>query len=128
MTSEWLDEKGVRWCYRSDSAKFAKNEEPFVINLDDKGKEGTHWTAAKRTGNTLFYADPFGTVLNGYPPKELSDLRLREVVNSKAWQRPLTNYCGYYAYLITKVLRRLPEKAGVKDMEKEIWKEIRKKI
>lgn len=125
MSSEWLEAHGIPWCYRADSPRCASSERAFVINLDDRGQDGTHWVAARRVGDTLFYADPFGTALNGYPPKELSALRLREVINSKAWQRPSTNYCGYYAACFVKALNDLSASATQKDLEAALWKSIR---
>lgn len=102
----------------------AKTGKPFVINLDDKGHGGTHWTAALLRGDTLFYADPFGTVLSGYPPRELGKLTSKKVVNRIAWQRPETNLCGYYAYLFTKALRDAKSNWSVGDLERALWRVI----
>jgi hypothetical protein len=124
VSSDWLREKKVPWCFREDCAKLADTENPFIINLDDKGNGGTHWVAARMIGDTLFYADPFGTMLNGYPPEELQRLAKRQVINSISWQRPSTNLCGYYAYRFTKALDKLTQNMGQKDMEHLLWKSI----
>jgi hypothetical protein len=100
--------------------------EPFVINLDDKGGKGTHWTAALLRDRTLFYADPFGTILSGYPPKELRVPSARKiVVNRVAWQRPETNLCGYYAYLFTKALKNAKKSWSAEDLEQALWQAIK---
>jgi hypothetical protein len=108
--------------FRRDAGKqAAQTQSPFVINLDDPSGPGTHWTAARRVGATLFYADPFGLVLGGYPPEELQAMAKekgwRTVVNRISWQRPSTNYCGYYAYLFTKGLAQLSPTDGVDQLE-----------
>jgi len=125
VNSDWLRQKNVPWCYRDDCDTLAATQKPFIINLDDLGKGGTHWVAARIVGKTLFYADPFGSVLNGYPPKEIHDLAPRHVVNSIAWQRPSTNLCGYYAYRFTKALSKVTENMGQKDLEHLLWLSIR---
>jgi hypothetical protein len=98
----------------------AQTEKAFVINLDDPSGPGTHWTAARKVGRTLFYADPFGLIMGGYPPEELQRMGLRNVSNRIAWQRPSTNFCGYYAYLFTKALNKLKESDGQKELEDQI--------
>lgn len=124
MTSTWLEERRVPWCFLKDCGEFAKKETPFIINLGDPSNGGTHWTAARRIGKTLFYADPFGTVLNGYPPEELRHMGLRMVINKKAWQRPSTDLCGYYAYRFTKAMKNLREGDDEKAFEAALWKSI----
>ena len=112
------------WCFREDSAKQAMKKHGFVINLDDKGNEGSHWVAARRVNGTLLYADPFGLVLSGYPPKELQDMHLHNIVNRVAWQRPSTNYCGYYAYCFAKAMNKLDEDTSQKELEDALWQAI----
>lgn len=127
MSNEWLEKKGVPWCFREDSPKLAATGKAFVINLDDKANQGTHWTAARLIGDKLFYADPFGTILNGYPPEELQDMvsPLDIVANSIAWQRPKTNLCGYYAYRFTKAMAKMTEDSTQKELEHAIWQSIK---
>lgn len=103
-----------------------QSEKAFVINLGNKDSEGTHWVAARKTGGTLMYADPFGTVLKGYPPKELRedpDVK-RVVVNRVSWQRPSTSLCGYYSHLFTKALNDLPEDVTQKELEETLARSI----
>jgi len=113
------------WCYREDCNAKINSGKAFIINLDDKGNGGTHWVAARRIGDIIYYADPFGTVLNGYPPEELRKLNLKIISNSKAWQRPSTNYCGYYSYYFAKALNKLKENATQKELEDALWESIR---
>jgi hypothetical protein len=124
VDSDWLNEKKVPWCFREDAPNMAASGKAFVINLDDKQNSGTHWVAARLIGDTLFYADPFGTVLNGYPPEELQRISKRQVVNSIAWQRPSTNLCGYYAYRFTKALNKMTESMDQKDLQHLLWMSI----
>lgn len=111
------------WCYRDDVSRLAKTGRAFVINLDSAGGKGTHWTAARVVGGTLFYADPFGSVLNGYPPAELTGGK--SIVNRIAWQRPSTNLCGYYAYLFARdALPKMRASSTQKQLEDALWHAI----
>lgn len=126
MSNVWLENRGTPWCFREDSPSLASKGRAFVINMDDKSGGGTHWTAAKffpREG-VLFYADPFGTVMNGHPPKELAELANKIVANRVAWQRPDTNYCGYYAHIFTKALEKMKPSNNEKDLENTIRESI----
>jgi hypothetical protein len=125
VNDKWLAAHHTPWCFREDSGDMAgRSERAFIINLDDSSGPGTHWTAARRSGGTLFYADPFGIALSGYPPKELRGSGDRTVVNRISWQRPSTNLCGYYAYLFTKALDKLSPDATQKDLELAIRREL----
>jgi hypothetical protein len=134
VTGEWLEAHGMPWCFREKSGEMAaSSEKPFVINLDDSDGPGTHWTAAGRKGTTLFYGDPFGIILSGYVPEELMELYKRRkhnaiikhvITNRVAWQRPSTNLCGYYAYLIAKAIDKMSEKGTVAQFERQIALEL----
>jgi len=102
VTSDWLDGHGMPWAMRDNADSLLQSGRGFVLNLDGADGQGTHWVAARRLGDTLLYADPFGSqYFNGYPPKELNKFPHR-VVSTKAFQHPNTDYCGYYAYLFAK--------------------------
>lgn len=122
MSSEWLEKKGTPWSYRVDAPEMLKDEEAIVINLGNKGSKGTHWVAARKIGGTLLYADPFGTVLKGYPPNELrKDPEIKRIISNRvAWQRPSTGLCGYYSYLFTKALNELPEDTTQEELEESL--------
>jgi hypothetical protein len=124
VNNEWLERKRVQWCHREDCATLAASGKPFVINLDDKNGKGTHWVAARLIGKTLFYADPFGSILNGYPPEELQRLAEKQAINSIAWQRPKSNLCGYYAYRFTKALEKVTERTNQKVFQHLLWESI----
>ena len=125
MSSQWLEARGMPWCFREDSRRLAETGKPFVINLDDKGSVGTHWVAARQIGDTLYYADPFGTVLSGYPPKELLLEGVKVVANSIDWQRPKTNYCGYFAYRFAKAMGALQKGSTKADLERQLWLSVK---
>ena len=109
VSGEWLEKSDMPWVFRDDANHALESGNPFVVNLDSKGGEGTHWTAAylQLPQRTLYYADPFGTLLNGWPPRELADRADKQVVNRIAWQHPSTDLCGYYAYLFAKAMREI---------------------
>lgn len=103
------------WCYRAHSAQLARTGRAFVINLDNDGQKGTHWTAARVVNGVLYYADPFGSILNGWPPEELSGYRA--IISRVAFQRPSTHLCGYYALLFAQAMDTLHGTIGQKDFE-----------
>lgn len=110
------------WCFKEEFLD-SQPSPAMVVNLS---REGTHWVAARKAGNTLFYADPFGSdLLMGYPPKEMKWPGVRVVTNRITWQRPSTNYCGYYSALFTKALDSLNERSTQKEMEEALMKYIR---
>ena len=97
VDSSYIEKFKIPWCYREDSYKISKLGKGFIINLDDKGNPGSHWTAARVFNGTLYYADPFGTMLNGWPPSELDEPITKKVINRVSFQRPKSNFCGYYS-------------------------------
>ena len=115
-----MDALGIPWCFRADAPRLAAIGAPFIINLDDRTGAGTHWVAAclKSAGGlqTLYYADPLGTLLNGYPPKELERYR-RRIVSRPTFQHPASHLCGYYAIAFVNVMRQMPAGVSQKDFE-----------
>lgn len=107
VDSAYIEAWGLPWCFREDAGRVARNGRAFVINLDNKGNPGSHWTAARLVSNTLYYADPFGTMLNGWPPRELDTLAVPQVVNRISFQRPKSELCGYYAICFALAMDRI---------------------
>lgn len=97
VDTPYIERYGLPWCYRQDAARCASSGKAFIINLDDRGGAGTHWTAARLVDDTLYYADPFGTIMNGWPPSELDGVGTSRIVNRVSFQRPKSDLCGYYA-------------------------------
>lgn len=124
MTSDLIEALGLPWAYREESPKLARTGRAFIINLDDKEGKGTHWTAARLVDDTLYYADPFGTMLNGWPPEELQRIAHKKIVNRIAFQRPSTNLCGYYAILFARALDQIDRELGVEQLEALLYNSI----
>jgi len=123
VTSDYLERYGIPWCYREASGAMAKLKYAFVINLDDMTGPGTHWTTARVVDGVLYYADPFGAFLNGWPPAELSNYPL--IVNRLTFQRPETALCGYYAMLFAKKMDTMTGLISQKDFEELLWDAIK---
>lgn len=47
-----------------------------IINLDDSGSSGTHWTCYMKNNNNVFYFDSYGY----YPPKELEQYFINQKI------------------------------------------------
>lgn len=122
ITSRDLEELGIPWCFREASDLLARTGQPFVINLDDRSGPGSHWTAARLYDGVLYYADPFGSILNGWPPKELS--RYPSVVNGISFQRPSTQLCGYYAICFVLAMRTMDRHMTQKEYETLLHRSI----
>lgn len=70
-------------------------KECAIVNLDDKNKSGTHWTAYVKNGKEIIYFDSFG---NLPPPKELIKYFGRNVkikYNYDQQQQYNTFKCGH---------------------------------
>lgn len=68
-----------------------------IINLDDKNGQGTHWTAYKKTGNSVIYFDSYG---NLKPPQEAikyfnSNGLCNIIYNHKTHQNYNSYNCGH---------------------------------
>lgn len=83
------------------------------MNLADSDEPGTHWTVFRiipsKRGEVIYYADPFGTSLGGFAPRELTQLGLPIVENSVTFQRPDTALCGYYAVIWARMMDEMPQ-------------------
>jgi hypothetical protein len=97
-----------------------------VINLDTSGGEGTHWTAARAVGGTLYYADPFGTLLSGWPPAELEQIydRRHQVVSRVTFQQPKGDLCGYYAACFALVMDCITTPIPRETLEQALYESI----
>jgi hypothetical protein len=115
------------WCFRQDSAKLLDGQ-ARVINLGDKHGLGTHWVAARVTDEALYYADPFGLVMKGYPPHELRDiseaLGIPCIINRVCFQRPSTALCGYYSLCFAEAMREIDRKLDQPSFELLLWSSI----
>lgn len=92
--------------------------------MDDIGEKGTHWVAARWCHGRLYYADPFGTILNGWPPEELAQFK-PQTINRIAWQRPESHLCGYYAALFAKAMDNIKRFTTIGEFENLLWDAIK---
>jgi hypothetical protein len=129
VTSEYLEHLGIPWCFREDADKLAQTGKAFIINLDDKHNQGSHWVAARLVymphmlTPILYYADPFGTFLNGWPPQELEDYDF--IANRITFQRPESYFCGYYAIQFVNALDNITKPITQKEFESALWQSIK---
>lgn len=117
VNSNYLEARRIPWCYRENCTKLARTGRGFLINLDDKGNPGTHWTAARVIDGILYYADPFGSDLNGWPPEEFKAEYPKQIISSKTFQRPESELCGYYAILFVKAMDEISSPVSQKVFE-----------
>lgn len=115
---------GIPWCFRDKCREMAKQGNAFIINLDDSTGPGTHWTAARLVDNILYYADPFGTMLNGWPPEELNDIGDKKIINRISFQRPSTKLCGYYAMAFAAALDYIGSPMDSDQFERLLYQSI----
>jgi hypothetical protein len=97
----------LKWSFRENALKALKSGRAVVINLGDSKGAGTHWVAAIVIDGVLYYADPFGSMLGGYPPEEI-DVFDHAIVNRIPFQRLETTLCGYYSVCFALAMNYLP--------------------
>lgn len=125
ITSRDVVGYGLPWCYREDAPSLARTGAALVINLDDRGEAGTHWTACRLVEGTLYYADPFGTILNGWPPATLEKEAARLVANRVSFQRPSSQLCGYYAICFAHAMNCIDRPLSQEQFETVLYESIR---
>lgn len=124
VSSSLIEALGIPWCYRPDSPDMVLSGRAFIINLDERGGKGTHWVAARAAYGTLYYADPFGSILGGYPPREIERAAPRVIWNRIAFQHPSTQLCGYYSILFARALDRIDRELTQKEFEQLLYEVI----
>lgn len=72
----------------------------YIVNLDDTGGAGTHWTAFYFDGKLNIYFDSFGLP----PPKNIEKLLGNFIYNTEHIQHIESILCGYYCLLFVKYL------------------------
>lgn len=83
---------------RDEPSKINKeNYKFYIINLDSRYGNGTHWTALIVNNNTAFYVDSYGV----FPPQQI-ERRLHELFktvyyNSTQYQSLESDSCGLFA-------------------------------
>ena len=69
----------------------------YIINLDNSGGEGLHWTAFYIRDTNATYFDSFGAV----PPYEvcrfLNKANIKTIYNTSMIQDLMSNCCGFYS-------------------------------
>jgi hypothetical protein len=87
-----------------DEVEYVKTNHYYIVNLDEKSGNGTHWTALICTKSDCMYFDSYGT-----PPPEKLLKKLKKMYDGKVYfsdfimQDIKSVACGYYAlaFLIT---------------------------
>ena len=91
--------KGYRGCFAKDNLpKKIKRKEYTVINLDDTGNPGTHWTAIVNDPQCDFaeYFDPFGIVSSAEIHNYLKTAGKNIRYNDNQLQDIYSVRCGYF--------------------------------
>ena len=78
----------------------------YVVNLDKDSGNGSHWVALCISPRCIFYIDPLGTELSGFPTKSvvhLSQMLKLPLQASKMNIQPAdSNFCGEFSMYIAK--------------------------
>jgi hypothetical protein len=104
ITTRRLDELGVPWAMNGSATALAlaKSGIGFILNCDDGSRGGTLWCAVVTKGKgekkRLYYADPLGALLGGFPSKELAE-GYQVIPNETTFMRPDANTCGYLSLM-----------------------------
>lgn len=108
---------GVNCISRSELPQTTSNDE-YIVNLDNK--TGTHWIFMKVQHPYIFWIDPMGTELSGYPTQEIREWATQNDFNkvyaSDIQIQPLkSNLCGHICLYIAKTI---PDKLTEKSFDK----------
>ena len=112
-----IKQNGFNYLMRNEYP--SKDNQIYFYNLDDKNNTGTHWCLIILQKPYMFYIDPMGTNLNGYPPEELRNYGKQYgyskiYANEMQIQPVLSNFCGhiclYLAFMFQKILGQINEK------------------
>ena len=86
-----------------DEIKNIKNNNSYIVNLDDTKGPGTHWIGLYYKKNQILYFDCFGLK----PPQELLNLKIEYIYNSTQYQNLYSTTCGYFSlYFINEIHKR----------------------
>lgn len=111
ITDKDITNEGFNFFMRNNLPK-SMEDQCFIYNLDDKNNGGTHWVCVCVQYPFIFYYDPYGTPLGGYPPQELRDFGIKNhfnsvVCNDKINQPVKSVLCGYFSLYMAKKLQPL---------------------
>lgn len=84
-----------------------RQNQAYIINLDDSGSSGTHWVGLlksknKNEGGATLYYDSYGVE---YPPQSVIDLGIKNLLANDSTHQYLGDnsiLCGYYCLKIIK--------------------------
>jgi len=111
INSDDISNEGFKWFMRNDLPNNLQNG-CYVYNMDSKTGQGTHWTMFVIQYPDIFYVDPFGTNLNGKPPKELRTWGIqhgfKNIYCSELDIQPLKSWlCGHISIFLAKRFKPL---------------------
>ena len=99
--------KNFNGVYPKDQLKKPLKNGFYIINLDNSGGSGTHWTTLYKINDGLsLYYDSFGF----YPPEEIEDLLHKYEYNKKQIQDIDSTSCGFYCVAFIKFMHNKQDK------------------
>ena len=86
-------------CFSDDELPELAENEGCIMNYQSSDEPGSHWTALRRFGRTIYHFDSLG-----FPPDEhveayLEDAELELSSEPIRLQRDESHYCGHYCLL-----------------------------
>lgn len=89
---------------RDELPKKPRLNECGILNLDDSGSNGTHWTAWLKKDKAKIYFDGYGLL----PPTELTDYLDDVLYNTERIQPDNTVFCGHLCLYVLAKLQETP--------------------
>jgi len=108
---------------------FMKDEVPsklvdgcYIVNLESKNEDGSHWCCFIKYKNTVYWADPFGQPPPQYPSNVFKKNKLKCLYCTDQVQSIDSILCGYYCigffiYVLNKNIITKWNKLFNKDIE-----------
>jgi len=129
VTSDDISKAGFGFFMRNNLPKSSIQDQCFLYNMDDKDKNGSHWTCVCIQYPDIFYFDPFSTELGGYPPQELRSWGKKYgfkkiIANEFPIQHIKSWLCGHYSLFMAEKLDSMIGKLTEQTFDDIIKKEF----
>lgn len=126
ITSNEVEKMGFDWFFRNDIPK-TLSDGVYILNLDSKGNQGSHWSCFCLKHPNIYYVDSFGTDINGYPPQELREFGKNNgftTIYANEWdiQHIKSWLCGWYALYFASKMKKYFNQLNPKNFDNIIHK------
>ena len=130
INSDDIEKLGFHWFMR-DNIPASLGDGVYLYNMDSSRGNGSHWMSFCLKKPKIFYYDPFGTDLNGFPPTELRKWGAQNgykmlVANEEDMQHIKSWLCGWYAVYFALKMKKHYNQLTPKSFDQIVQKGLTK--